>query len=252
MGRPTTRPKAASCWNAWAAGREHASGDGPHLRGRQDPRHRGDLGHDAGRAAEGEPENRTVLRLQTLQASERGRAAVPKTQELPTHPHAVRQARRNLSERREFRRRRRIDMRFSINRPKFEQSHPRSGRFGDSRGTAGFHFYNCGQDSRHSERASPAPAHRTSWTPRCCVIKQFLLPGSWGAALAARKPEPQGPGPKFADRLSVHTSPSESAIDNLEHCVLIRIRRRGSDGFELAIGLSVLALNSVWQKTATH
>ena len=75
------------------------------------------------------------------------------------------------------------------------------------------------------------------------MIKQFLLPGSWGAALAARKPEPQGPGPKFADRLSVHTSPSESAIDNLEHCVLIRIRRRGSDGFELAIGLSVLAFN---------
>ena len=75
------------------------------------------------------------------------------------------------------------------------------------------------------------------------MIKQFLLPGSWGAALAARKPEPQGLGPKFADRLSVHTSPSESAIDNLEHCVLIRIRRRDSDGFELAISLSVLAFN---------
>ena len=41
--------------------------------------------------------------------------------------------------------------------------------------------------------------------------------GELGAALAAHKPEPQGIGPRFADRLSVHANPCESAIDNLEH-----------------------------------
>ena len=146
------------------------------------------------------------------------------------------------------------------------------------------------------------PLHlRTSGKPRtpdfsdapCCVIKQCLLPGSCGAALAAHKPEPQGPDPKFAERLSVHAvrrvsalidrhsrfsscntiifsclitqlEPStacrppsrsarrrkhsgvESAIDNLEQCGLNQIRRRGSDGFELAVGLSASAFNIRW------
>ena len=91
-GMPTTRPKAVPCRKAGTIRSECASGDGPRLRGRQDPRTCGDLGDDAGRAAESEPENRTGLRPRTLQASERGRAAVPKTQELPAHPHAVGQA----------------------------------------------------------------------------------------------------------------------------------------------------------------
>ncbi len=88
--------------------------------------------------------------------------------------------------------------------------------------------------------------HRTSRTPRYCVIKQRLLPGSWGAALAACRPEPQGPGPKFADRISIHASPCESAIDNPEHCGLNRVRRRGSNRFELAVGLSAIALSIRW------
>ena len=69
-------------------GRGRASGDGPRLRGRRDPSPcRGD-GDDAGRAAEGEQECRTG----NLQASERNLTAVPKTQGLPAHLHAVRQA----------------------------------------------------------------------------------------------------------------------------------------------------------------
>ena len=117
--------------------------------------------------------------------------------------------------------------------------------------------------------------------------------GELGAALAAHKPEPQGPDPKFAEHLSAHASPSrervdrqafpfqflqrdifsclvtqlepstacqppsrsarrrkhsgvESAIDNLEHRGLNRVRRRGSDGFELAVGLSAIAFNIRW------
>ena len=117
--------------------------------------------------------------------------------------------------------------------------------------------------------------------------------GELGAALAAHKPEPQGPDPKFAEHLSAHASPSrervdrqafpfqflqrdifsclvtqlepstacqppsrsarrrkhsgvESAIDNLEHHGLNRVRRRGSDGFELAVGLSAIAFNIRW------
>ena len=88
--------------------------------------------------------------------------------------------------------------------------------------------------------------HRTSRTPGCCVIKQCLLPGSRGAALAAHKPEPQGPGPKFANRLSVHASLCESAIDNPEHCGLNRVQLRGSDGFELAVGVAAIAFNIRW------
>ena len=58
------------------AGRELASGDGLRLQGRRDPRPRADLGDAAGRADE--PESRTEPR--TLQAAERGRAAVSTTQ----------------------------------------------------------------------------------------------------------------------------------------------------------------------------
>ena len=35
----------------------------------------------------------------------------------------------------------------------------------------------------------------------------------------------------------------ESAINNLEHRGLDEVRRRGPDGFDRAVGLSVLALN---------
>ena len=45
----------------------------------------------------GEPESQMGLRPRTLQAAERGRAAVPKIQGLPAHLHAVRQARRDVS-----------------------------------------------------------------------------------------------------------------------------------------------------------
>ena len=117
---PTTRPKAAPCRKAgtirsrtrlwrWTAP----------TRATRLAALCGDLGDDAGpgRAAESEPESRTGLRPRTLQASERGRAAVPKTQGLPAHPHAVRQARYDVSGLPAFRCRRRNDMRFSINRP---------------------------------------------------------------------------------------------------------------------------------------
>ena len=99
------------------AGRERATGDEPRLRERQDPWPRGDSGYDAGRTAEGEQERQMGLRPRTLQASERGRAAVPKTQGLPARLHAVRQARLNGSGLPEFLCRRRNDIRFSINKP---------------------------------------------------------------------------------------------------------------------------------------
>ena len=81
------------------------------------PQPRGEPRDDAGRAVEGEPESQMGLRPRTLQASERGRTAIPKTQGLPAHLHTVRQARRDVSELPEFRCRRRNDIRFSINRP---------------------------------------------------------------------------------------------------------------------------------------
>lgn len=37
--------------------------------------------------------------------------------------------------------------------------------------------------------------------------------GELGAALAAHKPEPQGPDPKFAEHLSAHASPSRERVD---------------------------------------
>ena len=40
--------------------------------------------------------------------------------------------------------------------------------------------------------------------------------------------------------------PCESAIDNPEHCGLNRVRRRGSDGFEMAVGLSAIAFSIRW------
>ena len=49
------------------------------------------------RAYEGEPESQMGLRQRSVQAAERGRAAVPKTQGLPAHPHAVRTTRRDVS-----------------------------------------------------------------------------------------------------------------------------------------------------------
>lgn len=52
---------------------------------------------DAGRTAEGEPENQMEARPQSLQAAERGRTTVPETQGPPTHLHKIRQARRDVS-----------------------------------------------------------------------------------------------------------------------------------------------------------
>ena len=52
-----------------------------------------------------------------LVTKRRARAAVPTTQGLPTHPHAVRQARRDVSRLTEFRCCLRNNIRFSINRP---------------------------------------------------------------------------------------------------------------------------------------
>ena len=91
-GGPTTRPKAASCWKA------RTSQSRPRLRGRQDPRPRGDSGDDADHAAEGEPERQMGLRRRVRQAAKRGRTAVPATQGLPAHLHAIRQARRDVHE----------------------------------------------------------------------------------------------------------------------------------------------------------
>ena len=52
--------------------------------------------NDAVRATESEPEGLAGLRTRTLQAAERDRTAVPKTQELLAHLHAVQQVRRNV------------------------------------------------------------------------------------------------------------------------------------------------------------
>ena len=69
------------------------------------------------RAYEGEPESQMGLRQGYVQAAERGRAAVPKTQGLPAHLHAVRKARRDVSGFPELRSRRRNEIRLSINGP---------------------------------------------------------------------------------------------------------------------------------------
>ena len=74
-----------------------------------DPPARPRPGNDAGRAAEGEPESRMELRPGNLQDAERDRTSVPEIQRLPTHLHAVRQARRDVSGLREPRCRRRND-----------------------------------------------------------------------------------------------------------------------------------------------
>ena len=91
------------------SGRGCASGDGLRLRGRQDPPARPRHWDDAGRASEGEPESQMELRPGNLQDADRDRRSVPEIQGLPTHLHAVRQARRDVSGLREPRRRCRND-----------------------------------------------------------------------------------------------------------------------------------------------
>ena len=114
--RRARRPRPAG--KLGQAGRESAAGDGRRLRRRQGPwwpcRN---LRDDAGRAAEGEPESQMGLRQGPVQAAERGRTAVPMTQGLPAHLHAVGKARRDVSGLSELGSRRRNDIRFSINRP---------------------------------------------------------------------------------------------------------------------------------------
>ena len=68
-------------------------------------------------AAKGEPESRAGVRPGTLEVAERGCTGVPQTQGLPAHLHAVRRARRDVSERLELRAHRRNDIRSSVDRP---------------------------------------------------------------------------------------------------------------------------------------
>lgn len=96
-GRPTTRPKARVS-----------------LESSDKPVANVPLAMD--RAYEGKPESQMGLRQGSVQAAERGRTAVPKTQGLPAHLHAVREARRDASRLPKLRSCCRNDTRFSINR----------------------------------------------------------------------------------------------------------------------------------------
>ena len=70
-------------------------------------------------------------------------------------------------------------------------------------------------------------------------LRREALPkkGRLSASEKAREAEPA-----FSAARRKHSG-VESAINNLEHRGLDRVRLRGPDGFELAVGLSVLSLN---------
>ena len=65
------------------------------------------------------------------------------------------------------------------------------------------------------------------------------MPKKGGKSAAEREREAE---PSFAAARRKHSG-VESTINNLEHRGLDKVRLRGADGFELAVGLSVVALN---------
>ena len=109
-GNAHDAPEGRALLESWAGPVANAPLAMDRLGRRRDPPPcRGD-GDDAGRAAGSEPESRTGLRSENLQASERDRTAVPEVQGLPAPLHAVRQARRDVSGLPEPRGRRRNDV----------------------------------------------------------------------------------------------------------------------------------------------
>ena len=86
------------------------------------------------------------------------------------------------------------------------------------------------------DRGFHSPANRKTLDD---LLELNALPKKGGKSAAEREREAE---PAFAAARRKHSG-VESTINNLEHRGLDKVRLRGADGFELAVGLSVVALN---------